>query len=66
MLGMNWTKCVAHRAENMMSTLKMMREKYGSAEGYMIEKCGLTQEELIHIRKNLVVKEPAVHVRHAL
>jgi Tyrosine phosphatase family len=51
------------RAANMLATLKMIREKFGSAEQYVIEKCGLTKEEVEKIRRNLIVEEPAVHVR---
>jgi hypothetical protein len=50
-----------NRAVNMLATLKMMREKFGGAEGYVIEKCGLTKEEIEKIRSNLIVEEPAVH-----
>jgi CRISPR/Cas system type I-B associated protein Csh2 (Cas7 group RAMP superfamily) len=47
----------------MLATLKMIRETFGGAEGYVIEKCGLTQEEVEKIRKNLIVEEPAVHTK---
>lgn len=49
------------RAENMLATLKMLREKFGGPEGYVIEKCGLTIEEVDKIRKNLIIECPAVH-----
>lgn len=49
------------RAENMLSTLRMLHEKFGGAEGYVREKCGLTAEEVEKIRKNLIIKSPAVH-----
>lgn len=49
------------RAEYMIATLKMIKEQFGSAEGYVVEKCGLTKEEVEKIRKNLVVDEPAIH-----
>ena len=45
----------------MPSTLKMIKEKYGGAEGDAIRKCRLTKEEVDRIRMNLVVEEPAVH-----
>lgn len=41
----------------------MIREKYGGPEGYVIEKCGLTIEEVDKIRKNLIVENPAMHVK---
>jgi hypothetical protein len=45
----------------MLSTLRMMRQKFGGAEAYVIEKCGLTKEEVEKLRNNLIVEEPAVH-----
>ncbi len=45
----------------MLSTLRMIREKFGGAEGYVIEKCGLTADEVEKIRKNLIVERPAIH-----
>lgn len=50
----------------MLATLKMIEEKFGGAEGYVVDKCGLTKEEVDMIRKNLVVEKPAVHVRQSL
>ncbi len=41
----------------------MMREKYGGPEGYVVEKCGLTMEEVEMIRKNLIVEKAAVHIK---
>jgi hypothetical protein len=45
----------------MMSTLRVIREKFGGAEGYVIEKCGLTKEEVEKIKANLIVETPAIH-----
>lgn len=45
----------------MLATLKMLHEKFGGAEGYVMEKCGLTIEEVEKIRKNLIIESPAVH-----
>lgn len=47
----------------MMLTLKVIREKFGGAEGYVIEKCGLTKEEVEKIRANLIVEAPAIHAK---
>ncbi len=47
----------------MLGTLKAIREKYGSAEGYVIQKCGLTKDEVQRIRKNLIVEAPLAHER---
>lgn len=49
------------RAENMRSALKQMRKEFGGVENYLIEKCGLTQEQIDRIRSNLVVDQPAIH-----
>lgn len=45
----------------MLATLKMIREKFGGAEQYITEKCGLTKEDVERIRSNLIVEQPAVH-----
>lgn len=52
----------------MLATLKMLREKFGGIEEYMIEKCGLSKEDLEKIRSNLIVEKPALHqkVQHSL
>jgi hypothetical protein len=57
-----------HRAANMLATLKIIREKFGGVETYMIEQCGLTKEDIERIRSNLVIEEPALHqkVQHSL
>jgi len=52
----------------MMAFLKVLKEQFGGAETYAIEKCGLTKDEVEKIRGNLIVEEPAVHekVQHSL
>lgn len=50
----------------MLATLLMIREKFGGAEEYIIQKCGLSKEEVDKIKKNLVVEKPAVHIKHNL
>ncbi|PVH86196.1 hypothetical protein DL98DRAFT_650255 [Cadophora sp. DSE1049] len=57
---------ISSKAENMLSTLEMMREKFGGAEGYAIDKCGLTKMEVGMIRKNLVVEKAPVHAKQNL
>ncbi|KAH8816813.1 tyrosine phosphatase family-domain-containing protein [Xylogone sp. PMI_703] len=52
---------IATRAENMLSTLRMIREKFGGVEKYVIEKCGLTKEEVQKIRSNLIVDNQPIH-----
>lgn len=49
--------------EAMLATLKIIREQYDGPEAYMIERCGLTKEEVERIRSNLVVEEPALHLK---
>lgn len=44
----------------MLATLKMIREKYGGPEQYVINRCGLTKDDVDRIRSNLVVKAPAI------
>lgn len=36
-------------------TLKVLKEEFGGAENYVIEKCGLTKAEVERIRSNLIV-----------
>ena len=52
----------------MLATLKMLREKFGGAEEYMIDKCGLTKDDVEKIRSNLIVEKPAIHrkIQHSL
>ncbi|TGO89678.1 hypothetical protein BPOR_0098g00090 [Botrytis porri] len=52
---------ISSKAENMLATLKMLHEKFGGAESYVIEKCGLTIDEVERIRRNLIVESPAIH-----
>ncbi|KAM3066559.1 hypothetical protein ACMFMG_002273 [Clarireedia jacksonii] len=55
------TNMISSKAENMLATLKMLKETFGGAEGYVTEKCGLTKEDVEKIRKNLVIASPAVY-----
>jgi hypothetical protein len=52
----------------MLATLKMIRERFGGPERYMIENCGLSKEDIENIRSNLIVEKPAIHlkVQHSL
>ncbi|KAF4633080.1 hypothetical protein G7Y89_g5039 [Cudoniella acicularis] len=52
---------ISAKAANMLATLKLIQEKFGGAEGYVVQKCGLTKEEVKMIRSNLIVEKPAVH-----
>lgn len=47
----NW-----HREHNMTEILAMIREKYGGAAGYLTMRTSLREEDLVVIRKNLLVK----------
>jgi hypothetical protein len=44
-----------NRKENMLETLALIRERYGSVEGYVIDHLGLSPASVEQIRKNLVV-----------
>jgi hypothetical protein len=44
----------------MLATLSMIREKFGSAENYIVEKCGISKEEVAMIKANLIVDKPAI------
>jgi len=45
---------VSSKQENMLATLQMIRREFISAENYMKESCGLQDEEVQRIRKNIV------------
>ncbi|KAK2750433.1 hypothetical protein FQN57_003913 [Myotisia sp. PD_48] len=53
-------RMVSARAEAMKGTLKWLDETYGSAEGYLREAMGFSDEDIEIIRKNLVVDEKAI------
>ena len=44
-----------YRKDAMLGTLKMIREKYGSAERYVLTVCGLEAEEIERIRQVMVI-----------
>lgn len=48
-------RMVGARKESMLGTLALIRQKYGSVEGYVVNKCGLKPEDVQRIRQNLVV-----------
>lgn len=43
-----------NRPENMLASLAALKSKYGGAEGYMKQECGLDDEDIRKIRANLV------------
>ncbi|KAF9778825.1 hypothetical protein IL306_002882 [Fusarium sp. DS 682] len=45
------------KPENMLAALQALREQHGSVEEYVVKNCGLTEEDLEQIRKNLIVPE---------
>lgn len=51
------------RAVNMLATLKMIRDKFGGPEGYMITQCELSKEDIGKIRTNLIVEVPPLYER---
>ncbi|KAK7731116.1 hypothetical protein SLS53_008835 [Cytospora paraplurivora] len=56
-------RMVSSRWESMMGTLRMIREKYGGVEEFVRTKCGLSDEEIEQIRRNLVVDVDGDQVR---
>lgn len=48
-------RMVSAGRESMLATLAMIREKYGSVEGYVVDECRVTPAAVEQIRKNLVV-----------
>ncbi|KAK4443715.1 protein-tyrosine phosphatase-like protein [Podospora aff. communis PSN243] len=48
-------RMVTARYENMLATLAMIREKYGSVESYVVDHCRVSRETVEQLRKNLVV-----------
>lgn len=42
----------------MLATLEMIREVYGGAEGYVKDKCGLSDDDIARIRQNMVHTAP--------
>lgn len=45
-----------YRSENILAMLDSLRSKFGGAEGYIKQKCGLNDEDIRKIRSNLVEK----------
>ncbi|KAK5170324.1 uncharacterized protein LTR77_004911 [Saxophila tyrrhenica] len=44
---------VSSKKENMLAALEMIQKEFGGAENYMQERCGLEDEEIGRLRKNL-------------
>ncbi len=44
------------RDENMLATLEMIRNVYGGPEGYVKSHCGLSDEDIERIRKNVTAE----------
>ncbi len=40
----------------MLATLEMLRTRYGGAEGYVQQKCGLSDSEIERMRANLTAR----------
>jgi hypothetical protein len=43
------------RRENMAAFLKVLKNKFGGAEQYLIKDCGFTKEEVDRLREILIV-----------
>ncbi|OIW30671.1 hypothetical protein CONLIGDRAFT_287682 [Coniochaeta ligniaria NRRL 30616] len=48
-------RMVGASKDSMLATLAMIREEYGSVEGYVVDRCRVTPAAVDQIRKNLVV-----------
>ena len=44
---------VSSKPENMQATIDMIKKDFGSADEYMRKYCGLTEDEVKRIRKNI-------------
>ncbi|TPX09758.1 uncharacterized protein E0L32_009097 [Thyridium curvatum] len=49
------SRMVSSRRENMLATLALIREKYGSVEQYVERECGLSADQVAQLRRNLTV-----------
>ncbi|KAH7236346.1 protein-tyrosine phosphatase-like protein [Fusarium tricinctum] len=45
------------KPENMLAALKALREQHDSVEKYVVKSCGLSEDDLEQIRKNLIVPD---------
>ncbi|KAF7362496.1 TYR-PHOSPHATASE-2 domain-containing protein [Mycena venus] len=55
----NWDgamKMVSSRPETMATTLNMVREKYGSADGWVTSHTSLSKQDILALRQNFLVK----------
>jgi hypothetical protein len=48
------------RYESMLQTLQMMQQKYGGVAGYIKAYCGLGDEDINAIQRNLVSEEEPI------
>ena len=44
---------ISSKPENMLATIEMIKKDFGSADEYMRKNCGLTEDEIKRIRKNI-------------
>ncbi|KAG8166638.1 hypothetical protein KVR01_002327 [Diaporthe batatas] len=54
-------RMVGSRPEAMLGTLALIRREYGGVEAFVKGRCGLSDEEIGQIRRNLVVEIGGVH-----
>jgi protein tyrosine/serine phosphatase len=48
-------RMVGVRKESMLGTLALIRQKYGSVEGYVVDRCRISPDAVGRIRQNLIV-----------
>lgn len=51
---------MSSKSENMLATIEMIRQEYGSAEAYMKHVVGLSNDQIAQLKKNLQTTEPPV------
>lgn len=51
-----FTVAYVHRPETILKTLSILQEKYGSVDRYLKTKTSLTDEDLVSIKKGLLVE----------
>jgi protein tyrosine/serine phosphatase len=55
-------RMIGSRPEAMMGTLALIRREYGGVEGFVKGRCGLSDEEIERVRRNLVVEVGGDHL----
>lgn len=46
---------ISSKSENMSATIELIDQKFGGAEGYLLDTVGLSKEQVAQLKKNLTV-----------